>query len=95
MRDEKKVCSICNRKYRGFGNNAQPINNGRCCDACNDDVIQARYARFEQGLPMREASPHNFAEVFNGLMIDGLIAPNADGTFSLTAAGKMAAGELP
>ena len=31
----KKVCSICGKKYEGFGNNARPINNGRCCDECN------------------------------------------------------------
>jgi len=43
-----KQCSICD----GFiepvgtwllGNNAQPINNGRCCDKCNaEKVIPAR-----------------------------------------------------
>jgi hypothetical protein len=56
-RDEKKVCSICDKKYRGFGNNAQPINNGECCDSCNADVLRARHARFAQGLPMREVWP--------------------------------------
>jgi hypothetical protein len=39
---EAKVCSICFRKYKGFGNNASPINIGRCCDDCNDLVIIAR-----------------------------------------------------
>lgn len=28
-------CSICRKKYEGYGNNAQPVNNGRCCDRCN------------------------------------------------------------
>ena len=38
-----KVCSICKNKYIGFGNNAYPINNGRCCDECNSMyVIPAR-----------------------------------------------------
>jgi hypothetical protein len=39
-------CSICKKFYQGFGNNAQPINNGRCCDDCNaDTVIPERIAR--------------------------------------------------
>ena len=35
-------CSICGKTYKGFGNNAQPINSGRCCDNCNSDVIVRR-----------------------------------------------------
>ena len=35
-------CSICNEKVEGFGNNAQPINDGRCCDDCNISVIIER-----------------------------------------------------
>ena len=34
--------SICNEKIEGFGNNAQPINNGTCCDDCNTLVIIER-----------------------------------------------------
>ena len=44
MSDEPKyhVCSICQNDYVGFGNNAEPINSGRCCDVCNALVITAR-----------------------------------------------------
>ena len=35
-------CSICNEKIEGFGNNAQPINDGICCDDCNTLVIIER-----------------------------------------------------
>ena len=35
-------CSICNEKIEGFGNNAQPINDGICCDGCNTLVIIER-----------------------------------------------------
>ena len=35
-------CSICGKQYEGFGNNAQPINDGRCCDECNKNVVIAR-----------------------------------------------------
>jgi hypothetical protein len=29
-----KVCSICNSAIVGFGNIAEPIRTGRCCDRC-------------------------------------------------------------
>ena len=33
------MCSICNEDFEGFGNNAEPINDGRCCDFCNMAVV--------------------------------------------------------
>ena len=39
---EKKKCSICKEEYIGWGNNAWPINEGRCCNDCNDKVVLAR-----------------------------------------------------
>lgn len=39
---DAKICSICGAYYSGFGNNAEPINNGRCCDDCNEMVILRR-----------------------------------------------------
>ena len=40
---EASTCSICGMEYTGMGNNAEPINRGRCCDDCNDRfVIKAR-----------------------------------------------------
>ena len=41
------ICSICGRVSVGFGNNAQPINNGRCCDECNLIVIMSRITRLK------------------------------------------------
>lgn len=35
----QKTCSICKKKYSGFGNNAEPVNNKRCCDDCNGRVV--------------------------------------------------------
>jgi hypothetical protein len=34
-----KICSICHRNYVGFGNNAEPVNSGRCCDDCNSTIV--------------------------------------------------------
>lgn len=40
---EKNVCCICGREYEGYGNNASPLMyEGRCCDECNELVIQYR-----------------------------------------------------
>jgi hypothetical protein len=36
---ENKQCSICLRHFTEFGNSAWPINNGRCCNVCNDNVV--------------------------------------------------------
>ena len=36
-------CSICGNTINNkYGNNAQPINDGRCCDDCNTLVIIER-----------------------------------------------------
>jgi hypothetical protein len=40
------TCSICGKGYHRWGNNAWPVNDGRCCDDCNAmEVIPARIAR--------------------------------------------------
>lgn len=39
------VCCICGEELKGFGNNPYPISDeGKCCDKCNDKVIEARIA---------------------------------------------------
>ena len=35
-------CSICKEDFEGLGNNAQPVNDGICCDTCNNLVIRRR-----------------------------------------------------
>jgi hypothetical protein len=50
----ENTCSICNGQSFGTGNNAEPINHGRCCDTCNELVILIRMERAARGLPMRE-----------------------------------------
>ena len=37
------TCSICGIKGIGeWGHNAQPVNDGRCCDSCNSNVVIVR-----------------------------------------------------
>jgi hypothetical protein len=51
---EEMFCSICgelNEKWPGgfYGNNAEPINDGRCCDWCNGNrVLPARIKLIQQ-----------------------------------------------
>lgn len=35
----KHICSICGKHYEGSGNNSQPINDGKCCDNCNNSIV--------------------------------------------------------
>lgn len=39
MSSSIKYCSICHKEYSGWGNNALPVNSGRCCDYCNLNVV--------------------------------------------------------
>jgi hypothetical protein len=36
---EDKRCSICGKAYVERGNNAEPVNEGRCCDECNATIV--------------------------------------------------------
>ena len=39
-------CCLCGKQYVGYGNDARPLSNGRCCDECNTKrVIPARLGR--------------------------------------------------
>ncbi len=37
-----KICSICGKTFEEYGNNAQPVNNGVCCDKCNLEIVVPR-----------------------------------------------------
>jgi len=37
--DNGPNCCICGEKYSGFGNNAEPVYYGQCCDHCNFDLV--------------------------------------------------------
>lgn len=43
-----KVCCICGSEIRGFGNNANPLAFGLCCDRCNKKVILERLSRIPE-----------------------------------------------
>lgn len=37
---------LCGKTVLGYGNNAQPLVDGRCCDRCNRKVLQARLTAY-------------------------------------------------
>lgn len=46
-----ETCSICGKKYKGYGNNARPVNGGRCCDDCNFKIVIPK--RIEVSISMK------------------------------------------
>jgi len=38
-KEDVKICSICSRRFTEWGNNAEPVNSGICCDSCNSNVV--------------------------------------------------------
>ena len=46
-KDTNTKCVICQATYTGFGHDAHPIANGKCCDVCQDTkVLPLRYDLF-------------------------------------------------
>lgn len=50
------ICSICGEHYEGYGNNAQPVNDGRCCNKCNGTIVVPR--RFQDAKNRRERNQY-------------------------------------
>ena len=46
---ESKICCICKKPFDGYGNNAEPVCSGSCCDECNmKEVIPARLSMLDK-----------------------------------------------
>ena len=53
---EEYICCICGKKFKGYGNNPWPIKEeGRCCDECNNKVIEER---MEKGFELNWTFDH-------------------------------------
>lgn len=44
--EEKLPCVLCGGVVHDYGNNAEPLATGRCCDKCNNTVIAERLKRY-------------------------------------------------
>ena len=40
--EKELICSICGDPIEGYGHSSQPVNDGRCCDKCNVEVVIPR-----------------------------------------------------
>ena len=46
--EKKRVCILCKKEYKEWGNNAMPLADGQCCDHCNNTkVVPARLLRIK------------------------------------------------
>lgn len=37
---KKKVCCICGKQFKGYGNDPRPVkDDGECCDKCNYEYV--------------------------------------------------------
>jgi hypothetical protein len=41
-KENQITCCICGNTIDGYGHNSEPVNNGRCCDKCNVEVVIPR-----------------------------------------------------
>lgn len=40
LKDDEHVCCICGKRFKGYGNNPEPVKwEGKCCDECNHKVV--------------------------------------------------------
>lgn len=47
--ETKQKCCLCGKKIDGYGHNAEPVSQGRCCTECNYvKVLPARIALVHQ-----------------------------------------------
>ena len=52
-RKHAQKCVICGKVFTGYGNNAEPVADGECCDKCNSDVVVP--ARIKELMKARES----------------------------------------
>lgn len=61
--DKEQECVICHKPFEGYGNNAEPVAEGRCCDECNAKVvIPARIEEMNKAKKLDEAKEKDEAE---------------------------------
>ena len=58
LSQEDKTCVICGKDYDGYGNNAEPVADGKCCDDCNIKIVIP--ARLKQMKGLKESSDQGY-----------------------------------
>jgi len=66
-------CIICKGLVYGWGNNAEPIANGICCDGCNSSQVIPRRLAMMLGITQPTTHTHRF-EFDNDIDINDLLS---------------------
>lgn len=54
MNGKLNTCCLCGAEFEGYGNNPAPLaSEGRCCDACNEKVVSARFVELWRGMNLQ------------------------------------------
>jgi len=63
MKTQVFLCSICQEPLEGrWANNAQPINDGECCNMCDANIVlPARLKRLQLGVSLRDTRAKSIA----------------------------------
>ena len=63
-------CSICGNTINDkYGNNAQPINDGRCCDDCNTLVIIERIKEMSNDTKLKYGWTNSWSDYHDYLQV--------------------------
>ena len=69
---ETNKCVLCGEEYEGYGNNAEPVAEGRCCDKCDAEVvIPARIGGATGGGRFRDETEEDYEFKDPDYVIDG------------------------
>ena len=69
--NKEQECVICHKPFEGYGNNAEPVAEGRCCDECNAKVvIPARIEEMNKSKKLDEAKEEKPEEIENRKLLN-------------------------
>lgn len=60
-------CCLCQKEIVGYGNNAEPVMNGRCCNDCNANIIIPNRLNHMKTLKDAAIAQANFEHIMNEL----------------------------
>ena len=69
---KKDVCVICGKEIEGYGNNAAPVKDGRCCDDCHYNVVVPARLKGCQNKKLGESANTNHDSEFDYKLMDRL-----------------------
>lgn len=69
---KKDVCVICGKEIEGYGNNAAPVKDGRCCDDCHYSVVVPARLKGCQNKKLGESANTNHDSEFDYKLMDRL-----------------------